>query len=99
MKNHQRIDRIEGFARDGFEPVRTAFVENFRSRGEVGAACAIQLDGQTVVDLWGGERVRGSGEPWRPDTMTLVHSTTKGFAAMVMALLHSRGLLDYDERV
>ena len=31
--------------------------------------------------------------------MTLVHSTTKGLSAMVLALLHSRGLLDYDERV
>jgi CubicO group peptidase (beta-lactamase class C family) len=31
--------------------------------------------------------------------MTLVHSTTKGLSALVLALLHSRGLLDYDERV
>jgi CubicO group peptidase (beta-lactamase class C family) len=31
--------------------------------------------------------------------MVLVHSTTKGLAAMVLALAHSRGLLDYDERV
>ena len=40
-----------------------------------------------------------SGEPWRDDTMVVVHSTTKGLAAMVMALAHSRGWLDYDERV
>jgi CubicO group peptidase (beta-lactamase class C family) len=31
--------------------------------------------------------------------MTLVHSTSKGLSAMVLALLHSRGLLDYEERV
>jgi CubicO group peptidase (beta-lactamase class C family) len=31
--------------------------------------------------------------------MVIVHSTTKGLSAMVMALAHSRGLLDYDERV
>lgn len=31
--------------------------------------------------------------------MVLVHSATKGFAAMALALAHSRGWLDYDERV
>jgi CubicO group peptidase (beta-lactamase class C family) len=46
----------------------------------------------------GGVRDRG-GERWRADTMVVVHSTTKGLAAMVMAVAHSRGLLDYDERV
>jgi CubicO group peptidase (beta-lactamase class C family) len=91
--------RIEGFVRDDFEQVRTAFIENFVSRGELGAACSIQVDGETVVDLWAGVRDRRTRDPWRPDTMTIVHSTTKGFAAMVMAVLHSRELLDYDERV
>src|SRR6185436_11950952 len=38
-------------------------------------------------------------EPWRADTMTIVHSTSKGLAAMVMALAHSRGWIDYEERV
>lgn len=47
----------------------------------------------------GGVRDRATGAPWRADTMTLVHSTTKGLSALVLALLHSRGLLDYDERV
>jgi CubicO group peptidase (beta-lactamase class C family) len=31
--------------------------------------------------------------------MVVVHSATKGMAAMVLALTHSRGWLDYDERV
>ncbi len=91
--------RIEGDVRAGFEPVRDAFVENFTLRGELGAACCIYEDGEKVVDLWGGVRERASTDPWCADTMVIVHSATKGIAAMVMALLHSRGLLDYDERV
>jgi CubicO group peptidase (beta-lactamase class C family) len=91
--------RIEGSVSGGFEPVRDAFVENFTERGELGGACCIYQHGEKVVDLWGGVRDRESGEPWRDDTMVVVHSTTKGLAAMVMALAHSRGLLDYDERV
>lgn len=90
---------IEGTVSRGFEPVRGAFIENFERRGELGAACCIYQDGEKVVDLWGGVRERASGEPWRADTMVVVHSTTKGLAAMVLALLHSRGLLDYDARI
>jgi CubicO group peptidase (beta-lactamase class C family) len=90
---------IDGNVSPGFESVREAFIENFTHRGELGGACCIYQHGQKVVDLWGGVRDRRSGEPWHSDTMVAVHSTTKGLAAMVMALLHSRGLLDYDERV
>jgi CubicO group peptidase (beta-lactamase class C family) len=90
---------IGGTVREGFEAVREAFVENFIRRGELGGACCVYEDGEKVVDLWGGVRDLASGEPWREDTMVPVHSTTKGLAAMVMALAHSRGWLDYEERV
>jgi CubicO group peptidase (beta-lactamase class C family) len=36
---------------------------------------------------------------YAPDTMVVVHSATKGMAAMALALACSRGLLDYDQRV
>jgi CubicO group peptidase (beta-lactamase class C family) len=90
---------IEGSVQPGFEPVRAAFVENFTDRGEVGAACCVYAHGVKVVDLWGGIRDTATGDRWRQDTMVLVHSTTKGLAAMTLALAHSRGWLDYDERV
>jgi CubicO group peptidase (beta-lactamase class C family) len=90
---------VEGTVAQGWEPVRAAFVDNFTRRGEVGAACAIYKDGEKVVDLWGGVRDQATGAPWDEDTMTLVFSTTKGMAAMVTALAHSRGWLDFDERV
>jgi CubicO group peptidase (beta-lactamase class C family) len=91
--------RIEGSVSAGFEPVRAAFVANFTHRGELGGACSVYQDGEKVVDLWGGVRDSRSGEPWRTDTMVVVHSATKGLAAMVLALAHSRRWLDYDERV
>ncbi len=90
---------IEGMTANGWEPVRDAFADNFRLRGEIGAACCIYRDGEKVVDLWGGLRDRATGDPWQEDTMVLVYSATKGMAAMTMALAHSRGWLDYDERV
>jgi CubicO group peptidase (beta-lactamase class C family) len=90
---------VAGFVAPGFEPVRDVFVANFHERGEVGGAVCVVIDGDVVVDLWGGVRDPKSGAPWLADTMTLIHSTTKGLSALVLALMHTRGLLDYDERV
>jgi CubicO group peptidase (beta-lactamase class C family) len=91
--------QVHGSVEPEFEPVHDAFVENFTHRHELGAACAVFLRGRKVVDLWAGFRDRVTDEPWRGDTMTVVHSASKGLAAMVMALAHSRRWLDYDERV
>jgi CubicO group peptidase (beta-lactamase class C family) len=93
------VPEIHGEVAPGFEPLREAFAENFASRGELGAACCVHHRGAKVVDLWGGVRNRATGEPWERDTMVLVHSATKGPAAMTLALAHSRGWLDYDAPV
>jgi CubicO group peptidase (beta-lactamase class C family) len=90
---------VEGHVSAGFEPVREAFAENFDRRDEIGGACCVYHRGEKVVDLWGGVRNKRTGEPWERDTMVIVHSATKGLAAMTLAIAHSRGWLDYDERV
>ena len=90
---------IYGFVAPGFEPVRMEFERNFAERGELGAACAAYRGGEKVVDLWGGVRDGRTGAPWEKDTLVLVYSTSKGLAAMTLALAHSQGRLDYDERV
>lgn len=90
---------VAGLVRPGFEAVREAFQQNFERRGELGAACCAYVRGEKVVDLWGGVRDAATGAPWQEDTMALVFSATKGMASLAVALAHSRGLLDYDERV
>jgi CubicO group peptidase (beta-lactamase class C family) len=90
---------ITGFVKPGFEDVREAFIENFTHRNELGAACCVYYQGEKVVDLWGGIRDKATGAPWERDTMVLVFSATKGLSALALALAHSRGLFDYDERV
>jgi CubicO group peptidase (beta-lactamase class C family) len=95
------LDRviIGGHVNPGFERVREAFVENFERRHELGGACCAYHHGMKVVDLWGGIRNKQTGEPWEDNTMVIVHSATKGLAAMTLAIAHSRGWLDYEERV
>jgi len=90
---------IQGQVIPGFEAIREAFAANFDRRRELGGACCVFFRGEKVVDLWGGIRCRQTGEPWQRDTMVVVHSATKGLAAMTLAIAHSRGWLNYDERV
>ena len=94
-----KVERVDGQVAPGFEGVRDAFVQNFRRRHELGGACCAYWRGQKVVDLWGGVRSAQSADPWEPDTMVVVHSTTKGLAAMTMAVAHSRGWIDYEAPV
>ncbi|MGP4046477.1 serine hydrolase domain-containing protein [Streptomyces sp. 2A115] len=93
---------VNGTVAEGFEPVRDAFVRNFETLGELGAAVAVYRDGRKVVDLWGGIRdVDGTADsaPWERDTAHVVHSATKGVGAAVLLLLHERGQLDLDAPV
>ncbi|MEW5916752.1 MAG: serine hydrolase domain-containing protein, partial [Gemmatimonadota bacterium] len=90
---------IGGFVAPGFEEVQSEFARNFAERGEIGAAVAAFWRGEKVVDLWGGWRAPNADEPWEDDTMVVVMSTTKGLAAMTLAVANSRGWLDYDAPV
>jgi CubicO group peptidase (beta-lactamase class C family) len=90
---------ISGQVATGFEPVRAAFEKNFSSPGEVGAALHVTLNGETVVDLWGGAADAAGTRPWMPDSLVNVWSTTKGWLALAMNLLADRGQLDFDAPV
>jgi CubicO group peptidase (beta-lactamase class C family) len=91
--------RDRGWVAPGFEEVRTEFDRNFAERGEIGAAVGAYWRGEKVVDLWGGRRTPGGDESWSEDTLVVVNSTTKGLAAMTIAVANSRGWIDYEARV
>ena len=57
------------------------------------------MDGEKVVDLWGGYRDARRQDRWEEDTLVLVYSTSKGMCAIATALAHSRGLIDYEAPV
>jgi CubicO group peptidase (beta-lactamase class C family) len=90
---------IHGGVASGYDEVELEFRRNFAERGDVGAACAAYHRGELVVDLWGGYRDPRTGAPWEQDTLVGVFSVTKGMAAMAVAVAHSRGWLDYEEKV
>ncbi|MFJ3718456.1 serine hydrolase domain-containing protein [Streptomyces sp. NPDC090057] len=90
---------VQGHCDPRFTAVREAFEENFRDRGELGAAVAVTVGGETVVDLWGGWADAAGTLPWERDTLVNVWSTTKGPVALCAHLLADRGLLDFDRPV
>ena len=89
----------DGFVAPGFEPLREAFDRNFAQCGEVGASCAVYVDGELKADLWGGLADVVTGQRWRADTVGLAYSVTKGATAILCALLADRGELDLDAPV
>jgi len=90
---------IEGQCAPRFAKVKDAFAKNFAVEGEVGASFAATVDGELVVDLWGGSADAAGSRPWRRDTIANVWSTTKAMNALCAHMLVDRGLLDLDAPV
>jgi len=82
-----------------FAEVREEFERNLAERGEVGASVCVTVDGETVVDLWGGLADPETNKPWGEDTVCVVWSSTKGAVALCAHMLVSRGLLALDAPV
>ncbi|MEV4017154.1 serine hydrolase domain-containing protein [Nonomuraea angiospora] len=77
-----------------FSRVREVFERQLADGAELGAAFAVHLDGELVVDLWGGVADRHTGRPWEQDTPAFAYSCTKAITATVLLQLAERGLVD-----
>jgi CubicO group peptidase (beta-lactamase class C family) len=91
--------RLAGTFDARFTSVVDEFVRNFNERGEVGASLCVTLDGVTVVDVWGGVADPKTGRPWEQDTVSVVHSCTKGATALCAHVLAAQGRLDLEAPV
>ena len=85
---------IHGSCASDFVGVRDAFRQNFALRREVGAAVAVWVDGDLVINLWGGSADEAGTRPWQENTLTTVLSGTKGMTATCVHQLADRGELD-----
>ncbi|MGH2899747.1 MAG: serine hydrolase domain-containing protein, partial [Solirubrobacteraceae bacterium] len=90
---------IAGHCAPRFAKVKDAFAKNFAVEGEVGASFAATVDGEMVIDLWGGSADAAGSRPWQRDTLANVWSTTKAMNALCAHMLVDRGLLDLDAPV
>ena len=90
---------IHGACDDRFARVREIFANSFEEGAEIGAAVCFTLDGEPVVDLWGGHCDFERTREWQRDTLVNVYSTTKGMTAICAHQLVEQGKLDVDEPV
>ncbi|MFI4967020.1 MAG: serine hydrolase domain-containing protein [Caulobacterales bacterium] len=90
---------VQGFTDQRFAPVRAAFEANLASGADLGAAFCATLEGETVVDLWGGFADAAQTRPWEKETIVNVYSTTKTMTALCALILADRGELDFDAPV
>ncbi len=93
------VPEICGSCDARFAGVRSTLAENFRERGEVGAAVAITLEGRPVVDLWAGWGDRSRTRAWQRDTLVNVFSVGKAMATLSVLILVERGQIDLDAPV
>jgi CubicO group peptidase (beta-lactamase class C family) len=85
---------IDGLCAAAFERVREEFASNFTDRDDIGAAVAVWVEGDLVVNLWGGYADAAGERPWREDTLASVYSGSKGLTSTCVHLLADRGELD-----
>jgi CubicO group peptidase (beta-lactamase class C family) len=88
------IAPIDGTCSDRFASVKAAFENNFANHAEVGAAVAVWVDGDLVVNLWGGHADHRRRRRWRENTLASVFSGTKGLTSTCVHLLADRGEID-----
>lgn len=93
------LPQLHGHVAAGFEPVAEAFLANWTDHDEIGAGFALRVDGQMVIDIHAGWSDRKKTRDWTDETLIPVYSTGKAVAALVMAKLVDRKLLDYDAPV
>ena len=90
---------IKGYTDDKFKSIRNIFLDNFRKRGEIGASFCVYYNNKLVIDIWGGHKDLAKNKAWDKDTIVPLFSTSKVIAASCLAICHSRGLFDYQDKV
>ena len=95
--------QIHGTCPEQFAAVKDAFAANFTDApeglNEVGARFSVTLEGETVIDLWGGSADTAGEKPFTQTTLVPVFSSGKAVMALMMARLVEQGKLSYEDKV
>ncbi|HET9077442.1 MAG TPA: serine hydrolase domain-containing protein [Acidimicrobiales bacterium] len=90
---------VHGTCDARFGTVRDLLAASLERGDDVGASVAVTIDGELVVDLWGGWADGDRTVPWERDTITNVWSTTKTMTALCALMVADAGQLDLDAPV
>jgi CubicO group peptidase (beta-lactamase class C family) len=90
---------IQGKCDERFKGVSDVLAANLDRGVDVGASVAVTVEGELVVDIWGGYADEDQRQPWERDTITNVWSTTKTMTALCALILADEGELDLNRAV
>lgn len=94
-----QTNATEGFVAPGFENVREVFTRQLEEGLEKGVAVSVVIEGQPVVNLWGGIRDKAAEKPWQENTLVNIFSTSKAVTALCVQRAVDQGLLDLQREV
>ena len=88
------MGNIHGRIDSRFQSLVALFEDALAKSHEGGAALSIRVDGDEVVNVWGGSD--GMGNPWQESTSSVIFSCTKGLVSLLAAKLVTEGKLELD---
>ena len=88
------VTAINGFCASAFGGVSRVLATSLDRGDDLGASVVVYLDGEPVVDIWGGHLDERRTLPWEQHTLVNVWSVTKTMTALCALLLSDRGELD-----
>ncbi|MFT5210051.1 MAG: CubicO group peptidase (beta-lactamase class C family) [Flavobacterium sp.] len=90
---------VQGYCDEKFTPVKNILAESIANGEDLGASVAVYLEGEAVVDLWGGFTDEDKTQAWQENTIINVYSTTKTMSFLCALILADRGQLNFDANV
>ncbi|KAH8664506.1 beta-lactamase/transpeptidase-like protein [Xylariales sp. PMI_506] len=93
------MGEVHGHCAPSFEKVRSLFQQFLESGDEIGASIAVNVNGEDVVNLWGGHADRKRTRPWTEDTIVPVASTTKMICSLAVLMLVDSGAVSVRDKV
>ncbi|KAF4537647.1 Beta-lactamase [Lasiodiplodia theobromae] len=91
--------QVHGSCDSRFKKVERLLQSYINSGEELGASFVVNINGENVVDIWGGYADKDRTRLWERDTITTVWSTTKCITSLAALILIDRGLLSPYEKV
>jgi CubicO group peptidase (beta-lactamase class C family) len=90
---------IQGTWDSQFESVKDTFQLQIDRGEDIGASACVFVDGQVVVDVWGGHADGTFTRPWERNTIAQMYSSSKTVTALCALVLADHGELDLDAPV
>ena len=85
---------LSGHCDPRFQRVHDSLASNIAAGKEVGASLYVNLDGEDVIDLWGGWHDKEHSAPWTESSIVNVFSGTKTVTSLAVLMLVDRALID-----